>query len=130
MATGRSTGGAAAKKARAAGAEDLQAGAGLLDEAADAAGKTVVLAAQGAADMTHGEDELQASEALSDLSDVAARTGIRDAAAGAITLGAAEDAAAVGALVAAVSADNLERGMLLASLSGQLRVASDVVDLM
>ena len=90
----------------------------------------MVLAAAGAADLTRGEDELQASEALSDLSDVAAATGVRDAAAGAITLGAAEDAAAVGALMAAVTADNLDRGMLLASLSGQLRVASDVVDLM
>ena len=49
---------------------------------------------------------------------------------GAVALGAAEDAAAVGALMAAVTADNLDRGMLLASLSGQLRVASDVVDLM
>ena len=104
--------------------------AGLLDAASDAAGDTVLLAAEGAADVTRGEDELQASEALGDLSDIAEAKGVRDVAAGAITLDAAEDAAAVGALMAAVTADDLDRGMLLASLSGQLRVASDVVDLM
>ena len=118
------------KTARAAGSEDLKASAGLLDAAADAASDTVLLAAAGAADLTRGADELQASEALSDLSDVAEAKGVSDVAAGAITLGAAEDVAAVGALMAAVTADNLDRGMLLASLSGQLRVASDVVDLM
>ncbi len=116
--------------ARAVGSEDLEAGAGLLDAAADAAGESVVLTAVGSADLTRGEDQLEAASALDDLSDIAGAKGVRDAAAGAITLGAAEDAAAVGALMAAVTVDDLERGMLLASLSGQLRVAGDVVDLM
>ncbi len=130
MATERKKAASKVETARAAGSEDLEAGASLLDAAGDAAGKTVALVAEGAADVTRGEDELVAAEALSDLSDVAAAKGVRDATAGAITLDAAEDVAAVGALMAAVTADNLDRGMLLASLSGQLRVASDVVDLM
>ena len=118
------------KAAAEVGAEDVVAGAELLDEAAGAARKTVDLAAAGAADTTRGEDELAASAAFDQLSDAAAGQGLLDAAEGAEVLDVAEQVAAVSTLMAAVTADDMERGMFLASLSGQIRVAADVVDLM
>ena len=119
-----------ARAAAEAGAEDMVAGAGLIDEAGDAARKTVGLAAEGAADVTRGEDQLRAADAYSTLSDVAAVKGVVDTAEGEEVLEAAEEAAAVSTLFAAVSAENIDRGMVLASLSGQIRVASDVMNLM
>ena len=129
MAKGKSTS-AAADAAAAAGVEDLEAGAELVDAAGDAARETVAMAAMGAADLTSGEDRLEAAAALGDLSDIAEGEAVADTIRGAATLEAAEETADVSALVAAVSADNLDRGMFLASLSGQLGVAANVVELM
>ena len=112
------------------GVEDLEAGAELVDAAGEAARETVGLAAIGAADVTSGVDQLDRAEDLEDLSDIATREAVADTVRGAATLEAAEETADVSALVAAVSVDNLERGMFLASLAGQLEVAGNVVEMM
>ncbi len=90
----------------------------------------MALAAEGAADLTSGEDSLDRADSLDALSDLATDEAVADTVRGAATLEAAEETADVSALVAAVSADNLDRGMFLASLAGQLDVASNVVELM
>ena len=51
-------------------------------------------------------------------------------ASGSETLDIAEDVDVVAALAAALSEDELSRGMVLAAISGQLRVSADVVRLM
>ena len=112
------------------GSRTSRPGAELIDAAGDAARETVALAAEGAADLTSGDDRSTAPSSLDALSDLATDEAVADTVRGAATLEAAEETADVSALVAAVSADNLDRGMFLASLAGQLDVACNVVELM
>jgi len=88
------------------------------------------VAVEGVADITRGEDEIAAAEVAAELGQVAGRAGARDVAEGVETLEVAEEVGVVASLAAAVTFDDLERGMVLAAMSGQLRVASDIVDLM
>ena len=111
-------------------AEDLEAGAELIDAAGAAARETVALAAEGAADVTAGLRRPRPRGVPRGPRRARDGRGDRRHRPGAATLEAAEETADVSALVAAVSADNLDRGMFLASLAGQLDVASNVVALM
>jgi len=92
-----------------------------------AAAATVVEAAEGAADVTRGEDEAAASASYSALSDAAAKRGSRDAAQGAATLSMADEVAAGGAVAAALSSDEFRRGMELAGIAGQVQVAAELL---
>jgi hypothetical protein len=84
-------------------------------------------AAEGAADVTRGEDEAAAASTFSALSDAAARRADRDAAEGAATLSMADEVAAGGELAAAISTDAFRRGMELAGIAGQVQVAAELL---
>lgn len=130
MGTQETIGNGAAAEARSAATEDADAAAGLLAAAGDAARETVALAALGAADVTRGTDALAAAQAFDTMGGAVAGKAVRDGAAAAVALDAAGDVGSVAALMEAVSAENLDRGMVLASLSGQMRVASEMVSLL
>ena len=92
-----------------------------------AAAATVVEAAEGAADVTRGQDETAAAATYSALSDAAAQRGSRDSAQGAATLSMAKEVAAGGEVAAALSSDEFRRGMELAGIAGQVHVAAELL---
>ena len=98
-----------------------------LAAADSAAAATVVEAAEGAADVTRGEDEAAAAATYSALSDAAAQRGSRDSAQGAATLSMAKEVAAGGEVAAALSSDEFRRGMELAGTAGQVQVAAELL---
>jgi hypothetical protein len=106
-------------KARAR-AEELAAADG-------AAAAATIEIAEGAADVTRGEDESAAAAAFSASSDAAAQRGARDAAQGAATLSMANEVAAGGEFAASLSSDEFRRGMELAGIAGQVQVAAELL---
>ena len=98
-----------------------------LAAAESVAAATVGEAAEGAADVTRGEDEAAAAATYAALSDAAEQRGSRDAAQGAATLSMAEEVAAGGAVAAALSSDEFRRGMELAGIAGQVQVAAELL---
>jgi hypothetical protein len=98
-----------------------------LAAADSAAAAATIETAAGAADVTRGEEEATAAAAFSASSDAAARRGARDAAEGAAVLSMADQVATGGALAAALSSDEFRRGMELAGIAGQVRVAAELL---
>ena len=80
--------------------------------------------------MTSGLDSLDRAESLDALGDIATTEAIADTVRAQRRSRPPRYSAGVSALVAAVSADNLDRGMFLASMSGQWVIAANVVELM
>ena len=81
------------------------------------------------------EAEAQAAEEITaervaELSDVVANLGVHDMAQIADILTMSEDSEAMGAIVGLMSADDLERGLELARMAGELWAVSDVVSLL
>jgi hypothetical protein len=109
---------------------DLEGGGELLAGAAEAADEALAATAVGTAEVVRGSDELAVSEALGSLGESEIADGLRDGVQAAVALDASEEAAGIGALMAAVEVDNLDRAMVLASISGQLGVAGEVADLL
>jgi hypothetical protein len=101
-------------------AEELVAAEGV------AAAATIEIA-EGAADVTRGEDESAAAAAFSASSDAAAQRGARDAAQGAATLSMAGELSAGGEFAASLSSDEFRRGMELAGIAGQVQVAAELL---
>ncbi len=91
------------------------------------AAATVVEAADGAADVTRGEDAAATAATYSALSEAAAQRGSRDAAQGAATLSMAEEVAAGGEVAAALSSAEFRRGMELAGIAGQVQAAAELL---
>jgi hypothetical protein len=114
-------------KAKAAADPGTEVRAEELAAAETAAAATVVEAADGAADVTRGEDEAAAAATYSALSEAAAQRGSRDAAQGAATLSMAEEIAAGGEVAAALSSDEFRRGMELAGIAGQVQAAAELL---
>jgi hypothetical protein len=114
-------------KAKAAADPGTEVRAEELAAAETAAAATVVEAAEGAADVTRGEDEAAAAATLSALSDAAARRGAHDAAEGAAALSMADEVAAGGEVAAALSSEEFRRGLELAGIAGQLQVAAELL---
>jgi hypothetical protein len=86
-----------------------------------------VLLAEGASDATRGIDAAKAAKRAAKRSKRAAAAGVRDVAQGADLLAASEDLAVQSAAVSAMSADDLNLGMKLASIAGQLLATGNVM---
>jgi len=98
-----------------------------LAAADNAAAAATIEIAEGAADVTRGEDEAAAAAVYSASSDAAAERGARDAAQGAATLSMADEVAAGGEFAASLSSDEFRRGMELAGIAGQVQVAAELL---
>ena len=84
--------------------------------------------------MTANDDRLESheirSERVRQLSDIAAAAGIMDVAEGAEILAASEDVAATSAMVGLMSGEDLESGLALARIAGEMWAIGDVVELL
>ena len=118
-----------AEVAEVVGADDLAQGAAELEVAREAAGLTVGMAVAGTSDVTRGEDMVVAAVAIDEISGVVARKGVVDTIEGEQTLQAAEDVNTLAQMARSLSAADLDRGMVLAGMSGEMTVAADVVHL-
>lgn len=118
----------AAVVAAVAGEQEVIQGAQRLDNAADMAAAGAVIIGKGASDLTKAEDVKLMSERMAVLSDVVSAAGAADVAQGAAMLAASEDVTVMSALVGLMSLDDIEHGMELARLSGEMRTAGDLVD--
>ena len=105
------------------GQKEVLHGAGRLDTAADMAAAGATLIGQGASDLTKAEDTRLMSERMAVLSDVVSAAGAADVAQGAAMLAASEDVNVISALVGMMSVDDIEHGLELARLSGELQTA-------
>jgi hypothetical protein len=114
-------------KGRTAADAKTKARAEELAAADTAAGAAVIELAEGAAEVTRGEDESAAAAAFWVSSDAAAQRGARDAAQGAATLSMAGEVAAGGEFAASLSSDEFRRGMELAGIAGQVQVAAELL---
>ena len=103
------------------GLEDLQA-------AGDVSAASRDLLAEGASDATLGADALRAAQRAERRSKRAAREGARDLAPGEELLTASEVMTIQSDIVREMSADDLEHGMKLAGIAGQLWATSNVLD--
>jgi hypothetical protein len=92
-----------------------------------AAAAATIEMAEGAVDVTRGEDEAAAAAVYSASSDAAAERGARDAAQGAAALSIAGEVAAGGEFAASLSSDEFRRGMGLAGIAGQIQVAAELL---
>ena len=103
-------------------------GAGKLEEAADMAASGAVLIGQGASHLTRAQDEKIMADRMAVVSDVVAVAGVIDMAEGAEMLAASDDVNVLSALVGMMSADDLEHGLELARLSGEMQTAGELVE--
>ena len=118
----------AAVLAAVTGEKEVIQGAERLDAAADMAAAGAVLMGKGASDLTKAEDAKLMSERMAVLSDVVSAAGSADIAQGAAMLAASEDVNVMSALVGLMSLEDIEHGMELARLSGEMRTAGELVD--
>jgi hypothetical protein len=84
--------------------------------------------AKGTRDLTRAQDEKVMSERMAVLSDVVTVAGVVDIAEGAEMLAASDDVGVMSALVGMMSVGDLEHGMGLARLSGELQTAHKIVE--
>jgi len=110
----------------------MQAAEGLEDlEVARAAGGIGVAAvAAGASDLTRAADAAVVAEKVQQLSDLVGAAGIVDVAEGADMLMKGGDVRAMGAIVSLMSQEELERGLELARLAGELWTVSEVLSML
>lgn len=111
-----------------AGGQEVVHGAERLDGAADMAAAGAALIGQGASDLARAEDARLMSDRMAVLSDVVSAAGAADIAQGAAMLAASEDVTVMSALMGLMSIDDLEHGMELARLSGELQTTGEIVD--
>jgi hypothetical protein len=109
------------------GQQEVMDGAQRMQDAADLAKTSTVLAMSGAKDVTRAEDAQIIADRLDVLSDAVAVAGVVDVAEGAAILAESEDVGVMSALVGMMSEDDLEHGLELARISGELQTASDLV---
>jgi hypothetical protein len=86
-----------------------------------------VMLAEGASDATRGIDAANAARLADRLGEAVATAGARDMSQAADLLAESEDLAVQSAIVSAMSVADLDRGMELASVAGQLEAASDMM---
>ena len=84
--------------------------------------------AEGASDATRGVDAMKAAQRAEKRSKRAAREGARDIVQGEELLGAFEELEIESDLVKEMSSDDLDHGMKLAAIAGQLWAASNVLE--
>ena len=84
----------------------------------------------GVADLTRAADAARVADRMGQLSEVVAAAGDVDIAQAIHLLSASEDVEVMSAVVGVMSEADLEHGLQLARLSGELRVAGDIVDLL
>jgi hypothetical protein len=118
----------AAVNAAVQGELEVMDGVDRMQAAGDLARTGTVLAASGASDLTRAMDEKIVADRLETLSDVVAVAGVTDVAEGAAMLAESEDVGVMSALVGMMSEDDLEHGLELARLSGELETVSEIVD--
>ncbi|NJD58227.1 MAG: hypothetical protein C3F13_19565 [Anaerolineales bacterium] len=118
----------AAIAAAISGEQEAIQGANKLKEAAQIGAVGTDFIAQGASDLTRAAYERIMSERMAVLSEVVATAGVVDVAEGAEMLAASEDVGVVSALVGMMSLGDLEHGMELARLSGELYTAGEIIE--
>ena len=118
----------AAVEAAVAGGQEMIEGAARLDAAADMAAAGAVLIGKGASNLTKAEDAKIMSGRMALLSDTVSAAGAADIAQGAAMLAASDDVNVMSALVGLMSLEDIEHGMELARLSGEMRTAGELVD--
>src|SRR4051812_47721522 len=111
-----------AARTASAGADALEgaANAVAVGEALDSAGQ--IMLASGVRDLTRAADLQTMATRVASLSEIVAESGAADVAQGAQMLVAAEDVETVSAVVGVMSLTDLDRGMELARISGELQV--------
>jgi hypothetical protein len=86
-----------------------------------------VLVGEGASDLTQAEDKKIMSDRMADVSDVVGAAGIVDVAEGVEMIMKGGNVKAMGAIISMMSREELERGLRLAHLAGELKTVSEVV---
>jgi hypothetical protein len=87
-----------------------------------------IVAAQSWKDMMQGVDVMAAAEAVAKLSRVAALAGARDMSEGTRVLAASQDIVSQSLALGSLSEEDLDLGLALAGIAGQLRAMTGVVD--
>ena len=106
-----------------AGAQDLK-----VAKAAGAVGVAEVAA--GASDLTRATDAALAAERMQQLSDIVGEAGVVDVAEGVDMLIKGGDVRAMGAIVTLMSREELDRGLELARIAGEMWTVSDLAALL
>ena len=83
-----------------------------------------------ASEITRGAEARVVADRMAKLSDIVAAAGVTDVAEGLALLDESEDVDLMSALVGLMSAADLERGLKIARIAGELRAVSDVIDLL
>jgi len=109
------------------GEVEIARGAETLQAAGDLVRAGAVELASGASDLTRAEDLELVSERMSTLSEVVAVAGVTDVAQGAEMLASSDDVNVMSAIMGLMSEDDIEHGLELARLSGELMTVSEVV---
>ena len=112
------------------GAAGVVAGAQDLKVAKAAAAVGVAEVAAGASDLTRAADAAVAAERMQQLSDIVGAAGVVDVAQGVDMLIKGGDVRAMGAIVTLMSRDELDRGLELARIAGEMWTVSDLAALM
>ena len=112
------------------GAAEMAEGAQDLQVAKAAVAVGVAEVAAGARDLTRAADAAIVAERAQELSDMVGAAGVTDVAEGVDMLIKGGDVRAMGAIVRLMSREELDRGLELARMAGELWTVSDVVGLL
>ena len=112
------------------GAAGMVAGAQDLKVAKTAGAVGVAEVAAGASDLTRATDAALAAERMQQLSDIVGAAGVVDVAQGVDMLIKGGDVRAMGAIVTLMSREELDRGLELARIAGEMWTVSDLAALL
>ena len=112
------------------GAAGMVAGAQDLKVAKTAGAVGVAEVAAGASDLTRATDAALAAERMQQLSDIVGAAGVVDVAEGVDLLLKGGDVRAMGAIVTLMSREELDRGLELARIAGEMWTVSDLAALL
>ena len=112
------------------GAEEMVDGAADLQVAKEAVAIGVAEVASGASDLTRAADAAVVAERVQVLSDIVGEAGIVDVGEGVDMLMKGGNVRAMGAIVSLMSREELERGLQLGRLAGELGTVSDVIEIL
>lgn len=112
------------------GKEYMEAGLDAVQLGRDLAGGAMDEVAAGARDMTRAIDSAVVADRLGTLSKVAASAGVNDIAQGTELMLASEDVAAMSAAVGLMSLDDLQSGLHVGRIAGELETISQVLSVL
>ncbi len=107
--------------------EEMMADADALELADDMRDEATADAMMAASDLTRAVDAEVIADRLATLSDVVANAGVNDVEQGAALIAASKDVEAVSAAVGLMTVDDLDKGLELGRLAGELQILSGIV---